>query len=106
MNSSVVLHDAKIKHDRIDQTLHGMGIRCTCMFMIDFQTSIFEVMSFCCSTKARYIKNLVTCGGGFEILTVVILKSIRRPSSQYGRDNCVQMKDPRSLSDRGMQSFL
>lgn len=28
-------------------------------------------------------------------------ESFRRPSSQYGRENCVQMKDPRPLSDRG-----
>lgn len=30
----------------------------------------------------------------------------RRPSSQYGRENCVQMKDPRPLSDRGYQQKM
>ncbi|KAM7440889.1 kinetochore-associated Ndc80 complex subunit ndc80 [Porites harrisoni] len=30
----------------------------------------------------------------------------RRLSSQYGRENCVQMKDPRPLSDRGYQQKM
>ncbi|XP_068697967.1 kinetochore protein NDC80 homolog isoform X1 [Montipora foliosa] len=29
-----------------------------------------------------------------------------RPSSQYGRENCAQMKDPRPLSDRGYQQKM